>query len=60
MSLSALFYFNGILEGTTAYACWNKPEIYTNGNKMDSDGRMYVYIYNIYIYIYILCGLIDL
>eukprot|EP01084_Bolivina_argentea_P312717 541412_1 len=41
MSLSALFYVNGVMEGLTAFTCWSKPEALTEGKETDVRGRMW-------------------
>ena len=41
MSLTALFYVNGILEATTSYFVWTNPEQFVNNEKMDKNGKMW-------------------
>eukprot|EP01083_Nonionella_stella_P114692 339365_1 len=41
MSLSALFYVNGTLEGMTALIALKYPHVFTKGHKLNHQGKMY-------------------
>ena len=41
MSLSALFYFNGCLEGAASIAAYYSPDTFTEGKEVKGKNRMY-------------------
>ena len=43
MSLSALFYFNGILEGAASVVAYYEPDTFTGGEQVKGQSKMYAH-----------------